>query len=284
MPFKRSLSSSTDVRPRLAPQGFLWGSGLPLETELTNNSRFCICSDGHTFSISYLTLIPRLKGSRMDAKWRETRPSGVYIQPASDANSRTRHLWQAAIRVEPRLEREETGAEEGAQLDWKALAAASGVATHRPGRWDPGVLATHDPGAPDNRANLGFGNSRRGTRGSQRLFRKVREGLQSLTWDLLREGQSFSEAEAERGSREREKEVASTSPEAQGGEGGSDVDRQAEVTGEEDAQSSECAPLFQRGGDCFFFQTRNDQSLQSEAVFLFCFVFVKKTTNKPTNV
>lgn len=80
---------------------------------------------GYIFSISYLTLVPRLKGGRKDAKSRETRPSGVYIQPASDSNFRTRHLWQAAIGVGRRLEREETGAEEGA-LDWKALAAASG--------------------------------------------------------------------------------------------------------------------------------------------------------------
>lgn len=61
----------------------------------------------------------------MDAKSREARSSGVYIQPVSDSNSRTRHLWQAATGAGPRLQREATGAEEGAQLAWKALAAAS---------------------------------------------------------------------------------------------------------------------------------------------------------------
>lgn len=47
----------------------------------------------------------------MDARWRAPRPSGVYIQPASDPNSGTRRQWQAAIWVGPRLQREETGAE-----------------------------------------------------------------------------------------------------------------------------------------------------------------------------
>lgn len=48
-------------------------------------------------------------------------------------------------------------------------------------------------------------------------------GYPILTLDLLREGLSCTEAEAGRGSREKGKEVASTSPDALRGEGGSDV-------------------------------------------------------------
>lgn len=76
---------------------------------------------------------------------------------------------------------------------------------------------------PDVGANLGSGNSRRWARSSQRLFTKASEEIQSLTWDLRQERLSFTEAEAGRGSREKEKEVASTSPAARRGEGGSDV-------------------------------------------------------------
>ena len=160
----------------------------------------------------------------MDARWRAPRPSGVYIQPASDPNSGTRRQWQAAIWVGPRLQREETGAEERAQLDWRALAAGSGVANYRPGRWDPRVLAAHGPGAADDRANLGSGNSRRRERAAPSASsRRPERASKGFTWDPLREGLSSTEAEARRGSREKEKEVASTLPEARRGEGGSDV-------------------------------------------------------------
>lgn len=56
-------------------------------------------------------------------------------------------------------------------------------------------------------------------------------GNQSLISDLLQEGLSFTEAEAGRGSREKEKEVASTSCHTLQEEGGSDIreGRRAEV-------------------------------------------------------
>lgn len=56
-------------------------------------------------------------------------------------------------------------------------------------------------------------------------------GIQSLISDLLQEGLSFTEAEAGRGSREKEKEVASTSSHTLQEEGGSDIreGRRAEV-------------------------------------------------------
>lgn len=127
----------------------------------------------------------------MDARWRAPRPSGVYIQPASDPNSGTRRQWQAAIWVGPRLQREETGAEERAQLDWRALAAGSGVANYRPGRWDPRVLAAHGPGAADDRANLGSGNSRRRERAAPSASsRRPERDSKGFTWDPLREGLS----------------------------------------------------------------------------------------------
>lgn len=145
----------------------------------------------------------------MDARWRAPRPSGVYIQPASDPNSGTRRQWQAAIWVGPRLQREETGAEERAQLDWRALAAGSGVANYRPGRWDPRVLAAHGPGAADDRANLGSGNSRRRERAAPSASsRRPERDSKGFTWDPLREGLSSTEAEARRGSREKEKEAS----------------------------------------------------------------------------
>lgn len=51
---------------------------------------------------------------------------------------------------------------------------------------------------------LGSGKSRRGERGSQPVFTGIHEdrgGNPILTWDLQREGLSFSEAEAGMGSR-----------------------------------------------------------------------------------
>ncbi|KAL1777131.1 hypothetical protein HispidOSU_023799 [Sigmodon hispidus] len=73
----------------------------------------------HTFSIPYLTPVPRLKGGEMDAKvlLREIRPSRNYTslqvpQQGKECKqqSETDLAWK----------REETGAEQGAQLDWKA--------------------------------------------------------------------------------------------------------------------------------------------------------------------
>lgn len=70
----------------------------------------------------------------MDARWRAPRPSGVYIQPASDPNSGTRRQWQAAIWVGPRL---------GSGNSRRRERAAPSASSRRPERdskgftWDP---------------------------------------------------------------------------------------------------------------------------------------------------